>query len=292
MPMKKITEIFVERAWTFSFEFFAPKTDKGRANLMDTADALERLGADFFSVTYGAGGTEAHTTLDTVLKLLYAHEPAVVHHLTCVKHTYREIRQQVAGMSRVGVRNIMALRGDPPAGEPDFEFGDDQPKYAYQLIELIREQSDDWFALGVAAFPESHPMAPSPEEDSRYLKIKQDRGADFAVTQLFFENEHYFDFVRRVREAGVRLRLIPGVLPVTNYDRMLQFCGKCGVGVPPRIREMFEPVRDDPKATVERGIELAVRQCRELLDRGAPGIHFYCLNRAEPVSTIYRRLGL
>jgi methylenetetrahydrofolate reductase (NADPH) len=290
--MRKLTDIFAERPWTFSFEFFAPKTDKGRANLLEAADALEDLGADFFSVTYGAGGTEAHTTLDTVLKLLYEHETAVVHHLTCVKHTYREIRQQIAGMGRVGVRNIMALRGDPPASEPDFVFGENQPKYAYQLVELIREQSSDWFSVGVAAFPESHPMAPSVKADSQYLRIKQDRGADFAVTQLFFENEHYFSFVERVRKEGVHLRLIPGVLPVTDYGRLLQFCDKCGVDVPPPIRERFEPVRDNPQATTERGIELAVRQCRELLDLGAPGIHFYCLNRAEPVSTIYKRLGV
>ena len=289
--MKKITQIFAEKPWTFSFEFFPPKTEAGQARLLDTAAELARRGADFFSVTYGAGGSASHTTLDIVLGLQYRHDVAVMHHLTCVKHTYREIREQLAGMARVGVRNIMALRGDLPIDQPDFKLGEDQPKFAYELIDLLREYRD-WFAIGVPGFPEGHPMAPSLELDSKYLRIKQDRGADFTVTQLFFENEQYFDFVSRVRAEGVTMRLIPGILPITNYSRLLDFCSNCGVSVPERIRDEFEPLRDDPEATREHGIKFVAEQCRDLLDRGAPGLHFYCLNKPEPVLTICNELGI
>ncbi|MBS3735073.1 MAG: methylenetetrahydrofolate reductase [NAD(P)H] [Phycisphaerae bacterium] len=284
--MKKITDIFDEKPWTLSFEFFPPKTDKGRQRLWESAEALAGLGADFFSVTYGAGGSESHATLDVVLGLLYRHDVAVMHHLTCIKHTYREIREQLAAMSRVGVRNIMALRGDPRKDEPDFVPGPDQPKYAYQLVEIIHELRGDWFCTGVAAFPEGHPMAGTVQLDSQYLRIKQDRGADFAVTQLFFNNDVYLRFVDRVRDAGVSMRLIPGLLPVVNYEKLVQFCNTCGATIPKEVHEIFEPIKNDPEETRKRGIDFAVRQCQDLINRGAPGLHLYCLNRAEPARTI------
>lgn len=284
--MKRIADIFDEKPWTLSFEFYPPKTEQGRDRLWDTAEELTGLGADFFSVTYGAGGSESHSTLDVVLGLLYRHDVAVMHHLTCIKHTYREIREQLAGMARVGVRNIMALRGDPRKDEPRYTPGPDQPKYAYQLVEIIRELRSDWFCTGVAAFPEGHPLAGSLERDSHYLRIKQDRGADFAVTQLFFRNDDYLRFMDRVRGAGVSMRLIPGILPVVNYEKLVQFCETCGASIPDEVHETFRPIKDDPEETKKRGIEYAVRQCQDLIDRGAPGLHFYCLNRPEPVKTI------
>lgn len=289
--MKKVTDVFAEKPWTFSFEFFPPKSDKGRDTMFETARNLAAMKADFFSVTYGAGGTDSKTTLDAVLGLLYRYDVAVMHHLTCVKHTYREIREQLAGMRRVGVRNIMALRGDPPQDEPNFKLGEDQPRYAYQLIELIREHGD-WFAVGVPGFPEGHPMTPSIELDSQYLKVKQDRGANFAITQLFHDNAVYYEFVRRVRAAGVTIRLIPGILPITDYRKLVQFCKNCGATVSPQVKEIFEPLQDDPDATYKAGVEFVTKQCQDLLDHGAPGIHFYCLNRSEPIVSIWKALKL
>ncbi|MFP4052389.1 MAG: methylenetetrahydrofolate reductase [Phycisphaerae bacterium] len=289
MSQRKITEIFAEKDRTFSFEFYPPKTDKGMSNLLNAAEELADLGADYFSVTYGAGGAGSKATLNVVRELLERFDVPVMHHLTCVKHTFETIRRELQEMKEAGVRNIMALRGDPPADDPDFEPGHNQPEYSYELVNIIREWGD-WFAIGVAGFPEGHPLSPTLPLDSRYLKIKENHGADFCATQLFFENKTYFQFARRVRDAGVTMRLIPGILPITNYVRLLEFCMDCGASVPRSVRSEFGPLKDDREATREKGIEFAIRQCQELLDGGAPGIHFYCLNKTEPVRSIFKEL--
>ncbi len=286
----KITDLFDNKPQTFSFEFFPPKTEKGKANFLAAAEAFTTYGADFFSVTYGAGGTEAHATLSTVAELRDRLNVPVMHHLTCIKHTFEEVRQQLQQMKAEGIRNIMALRGDPPAEDPDFIPGPDQPQYAYHLIEEIRKH-DDWFAIGAAGFPEVHPLAPSPDKDSEYLKLKQDAGADFAVTQLFFENQMYFDFMERTDRAGVTMRRIPGIFIVTDYNKAVRFCNMCGATVPQELTDAYAPYLDDQEGMFKLGVERAIRQCQDLLEGGSPGLHFYSINRTEPALTVYREVA-
>ncbi|MFP4106902.1 MAG: methylenetetrahydrofolate reductase, partial [Phycisphaerae bacterium] len=289
--MKRITDIFAEKDRTFSCEFYPPKTEKGRRNLFEAADVFAETGADFFSVTYGAGGSESRSTLEIVSGLHARHKVAVMHHLTCVKHTFADIRNELMLMRQYGVRNIMALRGDPPNDGTEYKAGPDRPHYGFELIKIIREHGD-WFSVGVPGFPEGHPMSMSLDMDSKILHIKEESGADFAITQLFFDVDLYRTFEQRVRRENVSLRLIPGILPVTNYPRLIDFCRMCGATVPDDVHETFQPLAEDSEATRQAGIEYATRQCERLLEMGAPGIHFYCLNRAEPVATILRNLGV
>jgi methylenetetrahydrofolate reductase (NADPH) len=292
MTQKKITEVFEDKQRTLSFEFYPPKTDKGRAKLInDTAPALEQLGADYFSVTYGAGGSQSRTTLSLVEDLLADRDVPIMHHLTCIKHTFASVRAELEEMKDVGVRNIMALRGDPPADDPGYVPGPDQPRYGCDLVSIIREYGD-WFSVGVPGFPEVHPLAETPEVDTKVLRVKQDNGADFCVTQLFFEPGLYEQYVRRMRSGGVEMRLIPGILPVTNYVRLLEFCEMCGATVPQSIRHLFEPIADEPEKVMAQGIASCVELCKQLLAAGAPGIHFYCLNKTEPVTEIVNQLEL
>ncbi len=289
MPQDKITDVFATKQRTLSFEFFPPKTDKGRDRLFDAAEKLVNLGADWFSVTYGAGGTTAENTMQTVEELIQRFDIPVVHHFTCIKHTWDTIRSELDRMKNDGVRNLMALRGDPPQHEREYKFLPDQPRYAYQLVEMSREH-DDHFSIGVAGFPEGHPLAPNLDVDSHFLKMKQDAGADYCITQFFFENMLYWEYLQRVRQAGVSMRIIPGLLPVTNYEKLVEFAANCGATVPRTIHEIFEPIKDDTDGTSARGTDYAISQAQDLLDRGAPGLHFYCLNRAEPVSSIFKSL--
>jgi methylenetetrahydrofolate reductase (NADPH) len=289
MP-NKITEIFQQKPRTLSFEFFPPKTDKGRANLFAAAEALMDLRPDFFSVTYGAGGSTSKSTLEIVCELQDTHGIPVMHHFTCTKHTREHIRQQLNEMMARDVHNILALRGDPPADEPHYTPGPDEPRYAFELVRLVRERAD-WFDVGVAVFPEGHIETPNIDLDSMYTRIKQEMGANFGITQLFFESSLYSRFVARLRDAGVTMRLIPGVLPITNYPRLLDFCETCGASVPPIVHELFGPLAEDLDATLEKGKQFAVEHSRALLDAGAPGLHFYCLNKPQPVTDILKKLG-
>lgn len=290
MSQRKIIELLREKPHTLSFEFFPPKTDKGMKQTYRTSDELVELGADFFSVTYGAGGASTRGSLELVEGLLQRHDVPVMHHLTCFQHTFDRIREELERMKAVGVRNIMALRGDPPVDNPEFEPGPDKAHYGFELVKLIREYGD-WFCIGVPGFPEAHPRAATVNLDTTVLRVKAESGADFVVTQLFFDNRMYFDYVKRVRADGIKLPVVPGLLPVTDYDRLVTFCERCGATVTDSVRRVFEPIRGDKEATLEAGIDFAVRQARELLEGGAPGLHFYCLNRPEPVRSIVDRLG-
>ncbi len=292
MAQRKITDLFAEKPRTLSFEFYPPRTQKGLAKLVEsTAPELAELGADYFSVTYGAGGSESKATMNVVTGLLDRLDVPVMHHLTCIKHTFASVRAELAEMKSAGVRNIMALRGDPPAAEPDYVPGPDQPRWGCDLVGIIREYGD-WFSIGVPAFPETHPLAMAPEIDTKVLRVKQQMGADFAVTQLFFEPGLYKTFLDRARAGGVDFRIIPGILPVTNYARLLEFCDMCGASVPDSIHQRFASIAEDAEARGRAGIDHAVQLCGDLLDAGAPGIHFYCLNKTQPVTEIVRQLGL
>ncbi|MBN1870807.1 MAG: methylenetetrahydrofolate reductase [NAD(P)H] [Candidatus Omnitrophica bacterium] len=288
--MKKISEIFKTKKRIFSFELFPPKTDKGYANLLNTIGQLSDLKPDFISCTYGAGGGSREKTLDVVEHIQNNHGIIGLAHLTCVLHTKKEIKNILDNIKARGINNILALRGDPPLDNPDWQPGHDNFKYSCELCAFVRQHFQDYFCIGVAGFPEGHILCPDKKKDAQYLKTKIDNGADFVITQLFFNNNDYFDYVKRLRGLGVTVPVIPGILPVTNYQNLVKFCGLCGTAITEEIKKIFEPIQGDEETTLQAGIQFAVRQCRELLDRGAPGLHFYCLNKVNPTKEILEQV--
>lgn len=288
--MTKIKEIFKQRQRTYSFELFPPKTEQGFTNLLKTIGELAALKPDFISCTYGAGGGSRDKTLDVVQHIQDQYDVTGLAHLTCVLHTKDDIKTVLKDIQSRGIENILALRGDPPQDRPDWKPGKDNFRYSSELCAFIREHFGDLFSIGVAGFPEGHILCPDRGKDARYLKKKIDAGADFVITQLFFDNQDYFDYVERLRKLGVTNRVIPGILPITNYQSLVKFCALCGAAVTEEIHKTFAPVQNDPQATLKAGIDFAVRQCRQLLDGGAPGLHFYCLNKTIPTDQILKEV--
>jgi methylenetetrahydrofolate reductase (NADPH) len=288
--MQTIKDIFAQKRLTFSFELFPPKTEEGYVKLLNTIHELGSLSPDFISCTYGAGGGNRDKTLDIVQHIQNHHQIAAVAHLTCVLHTKNEIKDILNQMKRRGIRNILALRGDPPRENPDWTPGKDNFKYSYELVAFTREHFKDLFTIGVAGFPEGHVLCRDRELDAQYLKNKIDRGADYVITQLFFNNQDYFDYVARLKKLGVTARIIPGVLPITDYPALVRFCAMCGASVPQAVHDIFKPIAEDKEKTYKAGIDFCLKQCRELLSIGAPGIHFYSLNKSHPVDVIIKSL--
>ncbi|MDE2028247.1 MAG: methylenetetrahydrofolate reductase [NAD(P)H] [Candidatus Omnitrophica bacterium] len=288
--MSKITDIFAARAKTFSFEFFPPKTEEGYAKFLEAIPKFCDLKPDFVSCTYGAGGGSREKTLDIVehIQLKYA-TPAVAH-LTCVLHTKNEIKGIIADMEARGICNVLALRGDAPKDNPHWTPDENNFKYSWELVAFIRKHYGAHFSIGVAGFPEGHVLCPDRNLDAGYLKNKITHGADYVITQLFFDNQEYFDYVERLRKLGVTARIIPGVLPITDYHGLVRFCSVCGASVPQRIHDIFKPIAGDPQKTLQAGIAFCIEQCHQLLAQGAPGIHFYTLNKTHPVDAIMREL--
>lgn len=290
--IKKITEIFKEKDRTFSFEFFPPKTPKGVENLYKTVEELNKLSPDFTSVTYGAGGSSRGTTMDICIEIQKRFSLTVVHHLTCVGHNQQELKAVLDQMKTNNIRNILALRGDPPKGVEKYEPAPDGFEYCYQLNDYIRDNYKDFFSVGVAGFPEGHINCPDKETDTRYLKIKIEHGGEFVITQLFFDNNIYSEYLERLKNAGINVRVIPGILPITSYEGLIKFCNICGTNISQEIHDIFKPISNNDEATREAGIKFAVKQCQDLLDRGAPGLHFFTLNKVEPTREIWKQLGL
>ncbi len=288
--MQKITDIFKTTPCTFSFEIFPPKTDKGEESLSAALEELSRLSFDFISVTYGAGGSSRGTTYALVRMIQEKYKIPAVHHFTCVVHTKLDIKASLDAFKASGVRNILALRGDPPKDLPTWKPGPENFKYSSELVAFIRENYGDFFSVGVAGFPEGHLLAPDVDFDARILKKKIDAGGEFVMTQLFFDNQLYFNYVKRLRALGVNVRVIPGILPVTNYEGAVNFCKGCGATIPKKVHDIFQPIADDKDRMLEAGTRFALEQCRELLAGGAPGLHFYSLNKVEPVKTIVQQL--
>ena len=284
--MKKITDLFKTREKTFSFELFPPKTPEGFQKLLGTIEQLCALKPDFISCTYGAGGGNRDKTFDIVQHIQEKHQCISVAHLTCVLHTKEEIKNILTDIQNRGINNVLALRGDPPQDNPGWTPGAENFKYSSELCAFIRRNFGDHFGIGVAGFPEGHILCRDRERDAQYLKIKIDNGADFVITQLFFNNQDYFDYVKRLRTIGVQARVLPGILPITDYPGLLRFCNLCGATVTEEVKRIFEPIQNDKEKTLEAGITFAVRQCRELLTGGAPGLHFYTLNKLHPTDAI------
>ena len=271
----------------FSFEFFPPKTPEGMSKLREARKQLAQLGPKFFSVTFGAGGTTRDRTLETVLEIQAdGHEAAP--HLSCVSSDKSEIRDILAQYKSHGIRHIVALRGDLPSGEvsaSDF-------RYANELVEFIRQETGDWFEIEVAAYPEIHPEAPSAHADLDNFKRKVDAGANAAITQYFYNSDAYFRFMDECDARGIRIPVYPGVMPIYNFTQLSRFSAVCGAEIPRWLRLRMQDYGDDLTSVRALGLDVVTELCDRLLAGGVPGLHFYTLNQAGTVSTIWQRLGL
>jgi methylenetetrahydrofolate reductase (NADPH) len=275
----------------FSFEFFPPKTDEGVRGLFETVDALRPLGPAYVSVTYGAGGSTRGRTMEVVKRLKRDSEVEAMAHVTCVGSSREEIAGVLDEIAQAGIQNVLALRGDPPRGQTDFTPHPDGFRYASELVAFVRSRPERWpFCVGAAGYPEGHIETRDLARDLAHAKTKVDAGADFLVTQLFFENVHYLRYVERARAAGISVPVIPGIMPFTNVDQVERFTAMCGANIPPPLRAAMEVRRADPDAARDLGVAYATLQCAELLRRGAPGIHFYTLNRSASTRAILAAL--
>lgn len=273
----------------FSFEFFPPKGEKGRDALLATIADLEDLAPSFVSVTYGAGGSTRDRTLELVSYIKNRVGIEAMAHLTCVGATRDEISGVLDALESASIENVIALRGDPPQDADDFVPHPDGLAHALDLIEMIRG-GDRPICLAAACYPEVHPQATSPEDDLTHTIAKVHAGAEVLISQLFFDNNCYFRFVEKLRAEGVEVPVVPGIMPITNVAQIERFTRMCGASIPDALSRKLEPVREDPDAVVELGIEHSVEQCAELLAGGAPGVHFYTLNRSRSTRDILSRL--
>jgi methylenetetrahydrofolate reductase (NADPH) len=275
----------------FSFEFFPPRTDQGVASLFQAVEALRPLAPAYVCVTYGAGGSTRTRTLELVKRLKEEVEVEAMAHITCVGSSRDEIAAVLDELAGAGVRNVMALRGDPPRGESSFTPHPEGFRYASELVAFIRSQPGRWpFCLGGAAYPEGHVETRDLARDLAHLKIKVDAGVDFLVTQLFFDNARYFQFVERARGAGIAVPILPGIMPIQTVDQIERMTKMCGAGLPRTLRAAMDVRREDPEAARELGLAYATVQCSDLLRHGAPGIHFYTLNRSPSTRAILAAL--
>jgi methylenetetrahydrofolate reductase (NADPH) len=271
----------------FSFEFFPPRDDAGSRQLFATIETLQPLRPAFVSITYGAGGSTRARTVALAKEIQQQIGLTVVAHVTCVGASRAELRALFDDLARAGIENVLALRGDPPKGGT-FETAPGGFSHASELIAMLRRNYD--FCIGAACHPEKHPEAPSFETDLAFLKAKADAGADFLVSQLFFDNELFLAFERRVRAAGVDLPMLPGLMPITNFDQIQRFVAICGATIPPKLRVEMEARKGDVEAVEDLGVAYASMQAIELLQGGVPGIHFYTLNRSPATRAIVSSL--
>ena len=271
----------------FSFEFFPPKTAEGKVKLRATWQQLVQLKPRFFSVTFGAGGSTQQGTLDTVLEIRAAGQNAAPH-LSCVASSKTEIAATLSRYRENGIRHVVALRGDMPSGLAS----SGELRYANELVTFIRETSGDWFEIEVACYPEYHPQTRNADDEVKNFKRKIDAGANSAITQYFYNADAYFRFVDDCAAAGIRVPIVPGIMPIGNFSQLARFSDACGAEIPRWIRVKLEGYRDDTASIRAFGLDVVTALCEKLLEGGAPGLHFYTLNQAGPASTIWQRLGL
>ena len=283
----RIDQIIAQPQPVFSFEFFPPKTEAGREALVRTIDELKPLSPGYVSVTYGAMGSNRGQVIEIVSEIKNRIGIEAMAHLTCVGHTREELASVLDELAGVGIENVLALRGDPPPGS-DFQATRGGFAHASDLTALIRDRGG--FCIGGAAYPEVHPDAPDAVADLQNLQTKVAAGSDFLVTQLFFDNRDYFSFLERVREAGIGVPVLPGIMPVTNLGQVKGFTEMCGAALPADLLAALEAAGDDEAAVLEIGVTHALQECRGLLTAGAPGIHFYTLNKSASTREILTRL--
>ena len=281
----RIVDLFERGDPVFSFEFFPPKTEAGEQALMRTVANLRELRPSFVSVTYGAGGSTREKTIDIVTRIKSDHGIEAMAHLTCVGHNRDEIAAILAHLEARGIDNVLPLRGDPPQGETAFVRPENGFGHANELVQYIRELGYQ-FSLGGAGYPEGHQECRDLALDIEHLRQKVDAGVDFVITQLFYDNADYFAFIERARGVGIAVPLVPGIMPITNAAQITRIARLCGARIPDDLRERLRAAEEDPDAVQAIGIDYATRQCRELLERGAPGIHFYTLNQSPATAAI------
>lgn len=273
----------------YSFEFFPPKTEVGHEKLLVTARRLAECRPDFFSCTYGAGGSTREGTLNTVLTLDRQVGVPTAPHLSCVGDSKAELRALLNTYKDAGIRRIVALRGDLPSG---MGLASGELRYANELVEFIRAETGDHFHIEIAAYPEMHPQARNFEDDLKNFVRKAQAGADSAITQYFFNADSYFHFVERAQKQGVDLPIVPGIMPITNYTSLARFSDACGAEIPRWVRKQLEAYGDDVASLQAFGEQVVTEMCEKLLAGGAPGLHFYALNQAEPSLAIWNNLKL
>jgi len=284
----KIGKLLKKGIFSVSFEFFPPKTPEGEDQLFRTVEELRELNPSFVSVTYGAGGSTRDRTRRVVEKIHRETNLTVMAHLTCIAHSKEEIEQILRGYRKIGIENILALRGDIPKDVSDFNFKG--CSYAKELVELIKNKFGDYFSVGVASYPEGHPESPNMEWEIKFFKEKVYAGADFSITQMFFENDFYYRFLERCRKAQINIPIIPGIMPITNFKQIKKFALMCGATIPQRLVEKLEAVESKPEEVEKIGVEFAIKQCEDLLTNGVPGFHFYTLNKSKATLKIYKAI--
>ena len=286
----KLADLYARPGLTLSVEFFPPKTDKGEENLFNEIEIIKRLNPGFCSVTYGAGGSTREKTVDLVETIHDGCGLEVMCHLTVVGQSKDEARAILRRLKDKGIENLIALGGDPPQGMADWR---PHPDGFHHAAELVREAMTlGGFSIAVAGFPEVHPRAVSRESDLKFVKEKVDAGAVAIITQLFFDNEDYYRFIEDLRKLGVKVPIVPGVLPILSATQVRRFTALCCAKIPAALEAKLVKVENDDAAAVEMGIDYASRQCEDLIKFGAPGLHFYSLNKSHSVAAICKNLGL
>ncbi|MBT2968801.1 MAG: methylenetetrahydrofolate reductase [NAD(P)H] [gamma proteobacterium symbiont of Ctena orbiculata] len=274
---------------TFSFELFPPKTERGQENLQKAVGELRAKQPAFFSVTYGAGGSTRQRTFDTV-EWLIEEQITTAPHLSCIGASRDEILEILAHYKAIGIRRLVALRGDLPSGTGMGELSD--LGHANQLVELIQERYPQQFHIEVAAYPEFHPQASSAQQDLNYFKLKVAAGADSAITQYFYNADAYFRFLDSCQQLQIDIPIVPGIMPITNFTQLARFSDACGAEIPRWLRKRLEGFGEDLEAIRSYGAEIVIRLCERLLEGGAPGLHFYTMNQAKPTLDIWHALSL
>jgi methylenetetrahydrofolate reductase (NADPH) len=292
-----ILDIFEANPTTFSFEFFPPKTDKSSNDLFDTMAQLQELQPSFVSVTYGAGGSTRERTHDLIVRIQQETNLTAVSHLTCVCHSEAELETILERYAGSKIENILALGGDPPRNLKDYDRANDAFQYADQLVRFIRSRTNSvdsrGFGVGVAGFPEGHPGTPNRLQEMDNLKRKVDAGADYICTQLFFKNDDFYDFRERCDLAGIRVPILAGIMPVTSRENLVRIAELAlGARIPARLLRAVERCGDSAESVAKVGVHWATEQCRDLLDNGVRGLHFYTLNRSDATRQIYEYLGV
>lgn len=270
----------------FSIEFYPPKTAEGADKLRVARAKLAALNPTYFSVTFGAGGSTQQGTLDTVLEIV-AEGHAAAPHLSCVGGSREQIRAILADFKSHGIGRLVALRGDLPSGYG----GGSELRYASDLVEFIRAETGDWFHIEVAAYPEMHPQARSPQDDLQNFARKVKAGANAAITQYFYNADAYFQFVDQARKIGVDVPIVAGIMPITNYTQLMRFSDMCGAEIPRWVRLKLASFGDDSASIKAFGLDVVTEMCERLLAGGAPGLHFYSMNQAGPTTALWQRLA-
>jgi methylenetetrahydrofolate reductase (NADH) len=276
---------------SFSFELFPPRTPEGVAKLPAVIGQLAAVRPNYFSITYGAGGSNQDGTYETLVTVVKQTGAEAAPHLTCVGSTRTHVATLLERYREAGAKRIVALRGDLPATAMSSSAPGDF-HYASELVTFIRETHGDAFKIEVAAYPEMHPQAPGPGVDFEHFRRKVEAGADAALTQLFYNADAYFHFMERCGKAGISIPVVPGIMPITGFANTLRFCNGCGADLPRWVRLRLEELQDDKPALLDFGLEVVTRLCQSLLENGAPGLHFYTVNQADPTLRLWKNLGL